>query len=39
MLKAAVKEAFLDGLIPNEREAALKFVIEKAAESGLHPVG
>lgn len=39
MLKAAVKEAILDGIIPNEREAALKFVIEKAAESGLHPVG
>lgn len=35
MLKQAVKDAILDGEIPNEREAALNFVKLKAAEAGL----
>ncbi|MDE5688865.1 MAG: CCA tRNA nucleotidyltransferase [Paramuribaculum sp.] len=39
VLKAAVKDAILDGIIPNERQAALAFVIDRAAEMGLHPVG
>lgn len=39
VLKAAVKDAILDGVIPNERSAALAFVIDRAAEMGLHPVG
>ena len=30
ILKTAVKDAILDGLIPNEHDAALAFVIEKA---------
>ncbi len=39
MLKIAVKDAILDGVIPNERQAALDFVIAKAAEMGIKPVG
>lgn len=34
-LKAAVKDAILDGIIPNERQAALDFLIAKAAALGL----
>lgn len=32
ILKAAVKDAILDGIIPNEHDAALQFVIEKAKD-------
>ncbi len=35
VLKAAIKDAILDGVIPNEREAALGFLHSKAAEMGL----
>ena len=35
-LKMAVKDAILDGIIPNERQAALDFIIAKAATLGLH---
>ena len=34
-LKSAVKDAILDGVIPNDHEAALAFVIEKAKAMGL----
>jgi len=35
ILKDALKDAMLDGVIPNNREAALEFVISRAAEMGL----
>ena len=35
ILKDALKDAMLDGIIPNTKEAALKFVIEKAGELGI----
>lgn len=35
VLKMALKDAILDGIVPNEREEALRFVIEKAREIGL----
>lgn len=35
-LKEAVKEAILEGHIPNEYEAALEFVTKKALKMGLH---
>lgn len=37
-LKSALKDAILDGEVPNEHEAALAFVIKRAARMGLHPV-
>ena len=37
ILKTAVKDAILDGTIPNEHAAALTFVIEKAKKMGLTP--
>ena len=36
-LKSAVKDAILDGLIPNEHEAALQFIMEQAEKMGLSP--
>ncbi len=37
-IKTALREAILDGLIPNEREAAYNYVLNIAAEMGLQPV-
>lgn len=37
MLKSKIKDAILDGVIPNEREAALEFMYAEAAKMGLEP--
>ena len=36
-LKSAVKDAILDGLIPNEHDAALQYIMEQAAVMGIKP--
>ena len=36
-LKTAIREAILDGVISNEREAAMQFLLEQAAAMNLHP--
>lgn len=38
LLKSAIKDAILDGVIANEYQAAHAFLLEKAAKRGLHPV-
>ena len=38
-IKDAIKDAILDGAIPNDRHAAWQMMLEKAAELGLEPVG
>ena len=37
ILKNAIKEAILDGIISNEKKEAYQFLIKKAAEIGLKP--
>ena len=37
-IKSAIKDAILDGVIPNEREAAYRYMLQIAAEKGLTPV-
>lgn len=36
-IKSAIKDAILDGRIPNEHDAAYRFMLEKAAQMGLKP--
>ncbi|MBQ8422644.1 MAG: HD domain-containing protein [Coprobacter sp.] len=36
-IKMAIKDAILDGIIPNEREAAYQYMLQIAAEKGLTP--
>ena len=38
-LKSAIKDAILDGVVPNEHDAAYAFMLGKAAAMGLKPVG
>jgi poly(A) polymerase len=37
-IKAAIREAVLDGIIPNEYDAAYDYMIKIASEKGLIPV-
>ncbi len=37
-IKTAIKDAILDGVIPNEHDAAYQFMLEFAAKQGLNPV-
>lgn len=38
IIKTAIKDAILDGIIPNEHEAAREFMIRKGEEMGLTPL-
>jgi hypothetical protein len=38
-LKTCIKDAVLDGKVPNEREALLALLLEKGNQLGLKPVG
>ena len=38
ILKDSLKDAILDGAIPNTKEAALTYLEEKAKEMGIYPV-
>lgn len=38
LIKTAIKDALLDGVIPNEHDAAYRFMIEYAESIGLSPV-
>ncbi|MCE5348060.1 MAG: CCA tRNA nucleotidyltransferase [Bacteroidales bacterium] len=38
VIKNAIREAIIEGIIPNDHEAALKLMLEKGKEIGLTPV-
>lgn len=38
IIKDAIKDAILDGIIPNERQAAWDYMLMQAQKLGLHPV-
>lgn len=38
IIKDAIKDAILDGIIPNDYDAAYKFMLQKGEECGLKPV-
>jgi poly(A) polymerase len=37
-MKSIIKDAILDGIIPNEHDAAKELLLKIAAERGLYPV-
>ncbi len=39
VIKDAIKDAILDGVIPNNYEAAYQFMVEKAASLGISAKG
>jgi hypothetical protein len=38
IIKDAIREAILDGVIPNDHDAAYDFMLKEAAQLGLFPV-
>ena len=37
-LKSAIKDAILDGVVPNEQDAAYEFMLKRAKKMGLEPI-